>query len=225
VQLDQGLAHAEPGERQQVRVAEAVTDLGGHAAGGIRAGGVSSRQGPERNQGQQIPLLDAVQPLVVEQPPGSGQPAAALGLLAPEQQEEGQPEPAAGGAGDVVQAQPLAMRARPEIIALVIPTRQVRGGRQPLEILGLKPRRVVRGGELGIRLRPRLRIKGLPPLLQSAGHGHTLSRGTCHCTATTADRSRRLGNRSPDRRAGRWHDDNVPTVGLWEVLAPPEAGT
>jgi hypothetical protein len=114
VQLDQGLAHAEPGERQQVRVSEAVTDLGGHAAGGIRVGGVG-RHGPERNQEQQIPLLDAVQPLVIEQPPGSGQPAAALGLLAPEQQEEGQPEAAAGGAGDVVQAQPLAMRTRPEL--------------------------------------------------------------------------------------------------------------
>jgi hypothetical protein len=50
-----------------------------------------------------------------------------------------------------------------ELIALVILARQVRGGRQPLEILGRKPRRVVRGGELGIRLRPRLRIKGLPP--------------------------------------------------------------
>ena len=99
--------------------------------------------------------------------------------------------------------------ACPELIALVILARQVRGGRQPHEILGLKPRRVARGGELGIRLRPRLRIKGLPPPLQSAGHGHTLSRGTWHCTATTADRSRRLGDRSPDGRAGRWHDDNV----------------
>jgi hypothetical protein len=208
VQLDQGLAHAEPGERQQVRVAEAVTDLGGLAAGGIRAGGVGGH-GPERDQGQQISLLDAVQPLVVEQPPGSGQPAAALGLLAPEQQEEGEPEAAAGGSSGVVEAQPLAMRTCPELIALVILARQVRGGRQPLEILGLKPRRVARGGELGIRLRPRLRIKGLPPPLQSAGHGHTLSRGTRHCTATTADRSRRLGDRSPDGRAGRWHDDNV----------------
>jgi hypothetical protein len=209
VQLDQGLAHAEPGERQQVRVAEAVTDLRGHAAGGIRAGGIGGRHGPERDQDQQIPLLDAVQPLVVEQPPGSGQPAAALGLLAPEQHEEGQPEAAAGGAGDVVQAQPPAMRTRPELIALVIPARQVRGGRQPLEILGPKPRRVVRGGELGIRLHPRLRSKGLPPPLQSANHGHPLSRGTWHCPATTADRSRRLGDRSPDCRAGRWHDDNV----------------
>jgi hypothetical protein len=137
---------------------------------------VGGRHRPERDQGQQIPLLDAVQPPVVEQPPGSGQPAAALGLLAPEQQEERQPEAAAGGPGGVAQAQPLAMRARPEIIALVILARQVRGGRQPLQILGPKPRLVVRSSELGVRVRPSLRGERLPSLIECPAHTPALSR-------------------------------------------------
>ena len=45
---------------------------------------------------QQVALLGAVRRLVLQQPPGPGQPAAALGQLAPAEQHEAEPEGAAG---------------------------------------------------------------------------------------------------------------------------------
>ena len=67
-------------------------------AGGRLGGGVVP--GPELLHGrreQQVAVLGAVGRLVLEQPPGPGQPAAALGQLAPAKQQEAQPEGAAGG--------------------------------------------------------------------------------------------------------------------------------
>jgi hypothetical protein len=46
---------------------------------------------------QQVAVLGAVGRLVLQQPPGPGQPAAALGQLAPAEQQEAKPEGAAGG--------------------------------------------------------------------------------------------------------------------------------
>ena len=56
--------------------------------------------GPELLHGrreQQVTLLGAVRRLLLEQPPGPGQPASPLGQLAPVEQQEAQPEGAAGG--------------------------------------------------------------------------------------------------------------------------------
>jgi hypothetical protein len=53
---------------------------------------------------QQVALLGAVRRLVLQQPPGPGQPAAALGQLAPAEQQEAQPEGAAGGPPVVARA-------------------------------------------------------------------------------------------------------------------------
>ena len=85
-QPDQRLALAEPGQRHQVRVAEAVADLGGLAEGGVRGRGVALARSLQRDRQEQIALLHAVQLAVVEQPPGPGEPAAAAGQLAPVQQ-------------------------------------------------------------------------------------------------------------------------------------------
>jgi hypothetical protein len=51
----------------------------------------------EGRREQQIAVLGAVWRLMLQQPPGPGQPAAALGQLAPAEQQEAEPEGAAGG--------------------------------------------------------------------------------------------------------------------------------
>jgi len=84
-QPGQGLPPAEPRERRQVWVAEAVADLGGLAEGGVGGRGVASGKALKRDRQEQVSLLNTVQMTIVEQPPGPGEPAAAAGGLTPVQ--------------------------------------------------------------------------------------------------------------------------------------------
>ena len=81
---------------------------------------------------------------VVEQPLSPGQPAAAAGHLALEEQPEGQPERAPCGSRYVAQAQVLVIRARPEVSAIIVPADQVRGHGKAVEVLRFKRRVAVR---------------------------------------------------------------------------------
>jgi hypothetical protein len=72
-----------PGQRLQVRVAETPADLGGLSEGSARGRGIAARHALQRGRQQQIPLLDTVQMVVVKQPPGPDEPAAAAGQLTP----------------------------------------------------------------------------------------------------------------------------------------------
>jgi hypothetical protein len=109
---------------------------------------------------------------LVEAPPvhqsaGPRQPAAALGRLAPQQQQERQPEPTPGLTGDIANVQPFPMGPRPQLVAVVIPAGQIRGGREPLEIFRPKrrttpvPDRVRRSGSFA--LLPTVRIHDAAP--------------------------------------------------------------
>jgi hypothetical protein len=94
---DRGRSLDEQGQRDQVGLAGLAADPG-RPGRGRPGGGVVS--GPEQLQGrrdQQVALLGAVRRLLLQQPPGPGQPAAALGQLPPAEQQEAQPEGAAGG--------------------------------------------------------------------------------------------------------------------------------
>ena len=82
-QIDQALPPAEPGERHQVRIAEALADLAGPIERGVRGRDVSLGHGLERNRHKNEALLHAVELFVIEQPPGSGEPPATPGHLAP----------------------------------------------------------------------------------------------------------------------------------------------
>jgi len=174
-QPQQRLASASPGKRGQVAVAEAVADLGGQPEGGVRGRGVALGKALQRQRYEQIPLLHAVQLAVVQQPPGPGKPAATAGQLAPVQQAEGQPERAPGGTLRAAQPQPLPMRARQDLVAVGIPTHQVGGLGQQLQILRGKRGLPVGRRQLVEGIRPRLPLQGGPAPIQCVSRGHAPS--------------------------------------------------
>ena len=77
------LAQAEPAEGQQVGVAEAGADPGRPRSKAAPAPAGRPRPWAAAPRYQQVAPLDAVQPGVVEQPPGPREPAVALGRVAP----------------------------------------------------------------------------------------------------------------------------------------------
>ena len=146
---------------------------GGLTAGGVGGRGVARGQALHRDRHEQIPLLDAVQPTLVQQPAGPGEPAAAAGHLAPVQESEAQPERAAGGTRYIARAEALVKRARPGIVAVVVPAHQKRGHGEPLEVRDPEWRLMIRGRELGIRIRPGMPTEGAPAAIECVGSGHT----------------------------------------------------
>jgi hypothetical protein len=143
--MHQGLALANPTEGQEVRITEAVADVGGLAEGGTCGRGVALAQALECQWHEQISLLHTVL-VAVEQPPGPSEPAIATGQFTLDQVAEGQPECAPSGSRSISQAQALVMRPRPYIGALAIPADQMSGHRKPLKVLKLKGRVVIHGG-------------------------------------------------------------------------------
>jgi hypothetical protein len=148
-------AKTEPGERDQVRVAEALADLGRLSEGGGGRRGVALDQALQPGREHQVALLDTVLLEVVEQPAGPGDPAATTGDLAPVEVAEGQPERAPDRSLHAAPAQELVMRARPGVGAVVVPPDQVGGRRQPLQVLRLERGLPVGGRQLRKRIRPR----------------------------------------------------------------------
>jgi hypothetical protein len=171
----QRLAPASPGQRRQVPVAEAVAELGGLPEGGVRGRGVALGNALECDRQEQIPLLHTVQLAVVQQPPGPGQPAAGAGQLAPVQQAVGQPERAPGGTLRAAQPQPRLMRARQDLVAVGIPTHQVGGHGQPLQILRGKRGLPVGRRQLVEGIRPRPPLEAVPAPIQCVSRGHARS--------------------------------------------------
>jgi hypothetical protein len=87
-QADQGLAAAEPTQRHQVRIAEAVAELGGLVEAGGGRGRIARGHAVQGDRDQQEPLFHAVAHAVAEQPAAPCQPAAAAGRLGPFQQQK-----------------------------------------------------------------------------------------------------------------------------------------
>ena len=174
-QPGQRLTSAEPRERRQILIAEAVADLGGLAERGVGRRGVTSGKAPNRDRQEQVPLLGTVQLTIVEQPPGSGEPAAAAGKLAPVQQREAQPERAPGAPRHITRVQPPLKRTRPRVGAVVVPADQVGSHRKPFEIRRLEWCLTVQGRELFIGIRPGLPAERVLGPFEGIGCGHTLS--------------------------------------------------
>ena len=68
------------------------------------------------------------------------------------------------------------MRPRPDVGALRIPSDQVSGDHEPLEVFGLEGRLAIRGREVLVRIPPGLPLERGPALVKRRGHGH----GTRH---------------------------------------------
>src|SRR6266508_551557 len=174
-QPQQGPTTANPGERRQVPVAEAVADLGGLTEGGVRGRGVALAKALDRDRYEQIPLLHTVQLAVVQQPPGPGEPAATAGQLAPVQQGGSQPERTPDGALRAAQPQPLVMRASPDVVAVGVPTQKVCGRGEPLQILRRQRSLPVGRRQLHEGIRPRPPPEGLPAPIQCVSRAHSCS--------------------------------------------------
>ena len=72
------------GECEQVRIAEALADLGRLGRGGGRSLVVTGCLMPEHEREQQIASLDAVTPLAFDEPLRASQPSGSAAHLSPE---------------------------------------------------------------------------------------------------------------------------------------------
>ena len=92
----------------------------------------------QRGRNEQVSLGDTVEVAVFDEPSGAGQPPARTGHLSLEQEPQRQPERATGGLGGIIEPETLEVRAFPGVRALGVPTDEVGGDGQPLEILGIE---------------------------------------------------------------------------------------
>ncbi len=152
----QGLPEAQPAECHQLWVAEALADPDALCEGLAGGHGIAREQVLKREGHEEIPALHAVVLTVVEEPLTPGDPAAAARRLSFDQQVEGQPERAAGGARRVASLQEPVMRPGVGIGAVGVPADEVSGHRKPFQVVRLECRLAIRGGELSVRIPPRL---------------------------------------------------------------------
>ena len=134
------------GEREQVGVAEAAADLG--AVGRAGAAGLRVRHAESLQQAQ-VAALDAV--ALLEQPLRAGEPAARLGGVAAQRQDQPEPERAAHGAlhRAVLGVRLVGPLEYGQVLELV--AEQVGRGGQPLEILATQ---LTRGRQRGVSVLP-----------------------------------------------------------------------
>ena len=230
--IDQAPALTDPGQRDQLRVAEPLADRG--CLGEARGGGLDVAFEHQAQGGAvaQVALLDTVQPAVVEQALRSVDPPAAARQLALVQEHEGQPERAAGGTGDIVGLRAFVVRTRPDVDALVVPANEVRRRRQPLQILrarGAYSR--LRGRQLPERVPPRPPSERLTTSVDRAGHGHSLVHSGFSFTAERFGHRPRTPDHpsEPDPRGGRTASLKPPgempddrELHRWVLMATPE---
>ena len=143
-EIDEAPALTDPPQRDQLRVAEPITDLG--CLGKARVGGlhVALKRQEEGGAIAHISLLDAIPLTVIQQALGPVDPPAATAQFALVEENEGQPEGATGGAGHLTGLHVLVVRTRPCVDAVVDPANEVRSRREALQILELQMRVTLR---------------------------------------------------------------------------------
>jgi hypothetical protein len=174
---DQRLAHAEPSERHQVRHVEAVTDRGGPGGGGPRGANVALLHVLQRDRHEQVALFHTVAACLVEHAARPCEPSATAHGLGAEQQMQAQPERVPRRARRLGTHQ-LAVRARRQVVADVVPAHQIGGRQQQLEVVRLERRLPVGRGQQLVGTRPLpLPVGGAAPLPQAGPvvHGTGLS--------------------------------------------------
>jgi hypothetical protein len=132
-------------ERDEVRVPEALPDPRRLRRGRDRAVEVALRLALEHRRDQEIPLLDAVAPLALDQPPGPAEPAAGARHLSLLHEVDADPEGATRGPQRLAAVQVGLMCVFESFVELVLPAEHVGGSCQPLEV-------VVRQGRLPVGL-------------------------------------------------------------------------
>jgi hypothetical protein len=132
---DQDPTAAVPCECDQVAIAKTVADLRSLAEHTVGTGSIAGEHALQCDGKEQVPLLDAILACVVEQLARPRDPAASPGTLALVHQTERQPERTSRGGRDGTTPQEFLVRTRPALRTLRVLANQVRGRREPFEIL------------------------------------------------------------------------------------------
>ncbi len=174
IKVDQAPALANPSQRRQLRVVEPVADLRRFGKARVGSLHVALEHDAERGAVAQVSLLDAITVAIVQQPLSPVHPPATAGKLALVQENEGQPEDAAGGAGDMAELRAFVVRAGPDFDADLVLATQVRRHSKPLKILEPELCVAIRGRQLRVRVLPRAPFKRFAASVDPIEHGDSL---------------------------------------------------
>ena len=155
-----------PGEREQVRVPEALAGRGRLGEGGAGRLQVAARLVLEGAWQQQVAALHAVAVHPVEQPLGSRQPAAGGPGLATAGEVDANPEGAAKRGPLLAPVQMGAVGAPEDLQVLVLAPDHVGGGGEQLQVRAGEGPLAVGPGERLVGVHPRLRRVALATALQ-----------------------------------------------------------
>ena len=129
------------GEREQVRIAEALADLGGLAEDVAGRREVAGRFVLKHEREEHVPALDAVLLALLEQPLRAAGPAGRAAHVTAEREARADPERAAQRARNLAGLDVELVGALEAAHPLVFASEQVGGRGEKLEILGLQPAR------------------------------------------------------------------------------------
>ena len=135
--VDEATADADTRQRADLDVTEAVADMHGGGEAGVGRLTVAAEDGLQAAGVAEVAVLYAVEARLVEQSLGPVDPATAPRQLTAVQQPEGDPERAPRRSGDIAPRRVRVVGGGPFLVALVAPTAQIRGGREPLEFVRL----------------------------------------------------------------------------------------
>ncbi|MDQ3390855.1 MAG: hypothetical protein M3508_05885 [Actinomycetota bacterium] len=168
---EQRLPAAETGERDQVRVPALAPDLTRPVEGDVRALGVTTQHGLQRNGHQQVAAFGALSRMFVEHALGPGQPSAGRGHLALQEVLERQPERRPSGALGLALCEAGVVRPRPHRRRISLPATEVGGCGQAL--LVVQPERVLQVGNCQLvgGSSPSVARVCLTTSIQCVGHG------------------------------------------------------
>jgi hypothetical protein len=136
---DERVSLPESRERRRVDVAEPLRDVSRLSEARLRPVRFSLEQEGQRCQHEQPRVLDALVVSAPEDSAAAGHPALGRCEIASEEELERVPEGRTCRALRLASPQPLTVRRRPRIIALVVSPDHVRGNSKALEILDVQP--------------------------------------------------------------------------------------
>jgi hypothetical protein len=132
------LAASEATGGNEIRIAEALANEDDLFERRTGATGIASPHELQADRHEEVALLDAVAPAIVDEPPTAREPAAAASLLPLEQEQKAKPVRAASSSLPATPSQKCSMRSGPDVLALGISADEVSGHREPFEVIRIE---------------------------------------------------------------------------------------
>jgi hypothetical protein len=164
------------GHRREIAIDKAPSDFHRPAECGVSRGGITLHNAGDADGDQQIAADDAVELTLLQQAPGSCEPAGRGSDRAPLHERKTQPERGSSGPFTVSAIEEGLMRASGDALALLIPAHQVGRNREALEVLGVERCVTIGGSQQTIRFGPRPLVERLPPTPQGGEVRHVTFR-------------------------------------------------